>query len=169
MKDLTIGLSGEQNITVTVHTDFRDQYKALKDVEVDVEIKKHRERRSRNANAYCWEIIGKIADAIRPPIPKDEVYMEMLKRYGQGGVVSIEDRYVARFKREFKYCEELGDAVLNGKTFTHFRFWVGSSQYDTHEMSILIDGIVSEAKELGIDTDTPDQIDRYKMEWGHMG
>jgi len=165
LKDLTLGLSGEQNITITVRTDFREQFKLLSEGPVDIEIKKHRERRSRDANAYCWVLIGKIAEAIRPPLSKEEVYMLMLKRYGQGGVVSIEDRYVQRFKREFPYCEEHGKAQLNGKQFKHFRFWVGSSQYDTKEMSLLIDGIVSEARELDIDTDTPAAIARLKEEW----
>lgn len=34
----------------------------------------------------------------------------------------------------------------------------GSHDYDTKEMSTLIDGVVSEAKELGIETMTPDRI-----------
>ena len=34
----------------------------------------------------------------------------------------------------------------------------GSSTYNTREMSVLIDGVVTEAKELGIETLTPDQI-----------
>ena len=36
---------------------------------------------------------------------------------------------------------------------------------DSAEMSHLIDGTVHEAQELGIDTDTPDVIARYKEEW----
>ena len=49
--------------------------------------------------------------------------------------------------------------------FEHFRFWVGSSEYNTQEMSVLIDGIVQEAKQLGIETLTPMELARLKDEW----
>lgn len=116
-----------------------------------------------DANAYAWALIGKIADAIRSD--KDSVYLMMLKSYGQGGVVSVEQRYSADFKRTWRYHESLGTSELNGKTFEHFRFWVGSHLYDTREMSILIDGIVSECKALDIETATPEEIERMKARW----
>lgn len=36
---------------------------------------------------------------------------------------------------------------------------------DTKEFSHLIDGAIDEAKALGIETDTPEQLARYKEEW----
>lgn len=162
--DLTIGLDGVQRVTVAVLGDFRQQYDALKDVAVDVEIKKHRELRSKDANAYCWLLISKIAEAIQPPLSKDEVYVKMLKRYGQGATAKIRNSEVSNFCRAFKYHEKLDRLVEDGVTY--FRFWVGSHEYDTKEMSLFIDGIVQEAKDLGIDTDTPEQIERFKSMWG---
>ena len=43
--------------------------------------------------------------------------------------------------------------------------WVWSSKYDTKEMAMFIDGIIAECKELGIETDTPEQIARFKERW----
>ena len=51
------------------------------------------------------------------------------------------------------------------KSFTHIKVFVGSSSYDTREMSILIDGVVSEAEGLGIITMTPGEIQRLKDNW----
>jgi hypothetical protein len=82
----------------------------------------------------------------------------MLKAYGQGGAASVEEKYAEDFKRSYKYHEMIGESQLNGKTFVNFRFWVGSSEYDTHEMSILIDGVVREAKNLEIETMTPEEL-----------
>lgn len=65
-----------------------------------------------------------------------------------------------------KYCEEAGESTLNGKLFKHYRVYKGSSEFDTVEMAIFIDGIVYEAKELGIPTDTPEQIAKMKSLWG---
>ena len=40
-----------------------------------------------------------------------------------------------------------------------------SSEYDTREMAIFIDGIVSEAQALGIDTRTPEELAEMKSLW----
>lgn len=130
----------------------------------DIEIKKHREKRSLDANAYAWVIITKISEAMRPPLTKDEVYLMMLKRFGQTGVVKIQNEDVERFKRQFQYVEEHEKFAPEEKA-RYLRFWVGSSHYDTREMSVFIDGIVNEAKELGIETMTPDELERMKQEW----
>lgn len=164
IKDYIRSVDGEQYLTLALHGDFRTSYDTLKDADLDIEIKKYREKRSLSANAYCWVLIHKLADTLRTD--KDSIYLEMLKRYGQGGVVSIQERYSDQFKREQKYCESMGTSELNGKTFEHFRFWVGSSNYNTEEMSILIDGIVSECKDLQIETLTPDELARMKEAWG---
>jgi hypothetical protein len=125
------------------------------------EVKEHHEKRSLNANAYAWSLISKIADVVRSS--KDEVYLTMLKRYGQSEMVSVlSDIDVSGY---FKYYEEVGRATLQGKEFTHYRVYKGSSEYDSREMSILIDGIVSEAKELDIETLPPYEVNRLKDMW----
>ncbi|MDQ9744386.1 hypothetical protein RF397_17385, partial [Acinetobacter baumannii] len=60
----------------------------MKDKLYIAQIKEYRKKRSLDANAYCWKLIGDIADALRTS--KEEVYLLMLKRYGQGGMVSLE-------------------------------------------------------------------------------
>lgn len=129
------------------------------------EVKEHHEKRSLNANAYAWSLIGKIADVVRSS--KDEVYLTMLKRYGQSEMVSVLS-YID-VSGYFKYYEEVGRATLQGKEFTHYRVYKGSSEYDSREMSILIDGIVSEAKELDIETLPPYEVNRLKSMWRQEG
>ena len=126
------------------------------------EVKEHKEKRSLNANAYAWALIGKIADALRTS--KDEVYITMLKRYGQSEIVSVlSDICVDGY---FKYFEECGTSTVKGKQFTHYKIFKGSSEYDTREMSVLIDGIVSDAKELGIEVLPPHEIKNLIERWG---
>lgn len=69
------------------------------------------------------------------------------------------------FRRSVKYCEDFGEAELNGKKFTHIRVYAGSSTYDSREFSIFIDGVIDECKELGIETMTPDEIERLDKAW----
>ena len=127
------------------------------------EIKEYHKKRSLNANAYAWALIGKIADVLRSS--KDEIYLEMLKKYGQSEIVSVlSDINVTGY---FKYFEEIATVRLQGKIFTHYKVFKGSSEYDSREMAVLIDGIVSEAKELGIETLPNDEIERIKKLWGN--
>lgn len=44
--------------------------------------------------------------------------------------------------------------------------YYGSSSYDTFEMSRLIDEIVAEAKDLGIETMPPEELERLIQSWG---
>lgn len=129
----------------------------------EYEITREKKKRSLNANAYAWQLMTKIGDALR--ISKEDVYLDMLKAYGQGGAISVEERFADNFRRTWKYHESLGKSQLKNKMFEHFRFWVGSSEYSTEEMSVFIDGIVQEAKQLGIETLTPLELARLKDEW----
>lgn len=140
-----------------------DEFNKLKELgEIDIELKEHKEKRSLNANAYAWVLITKIADILRTS--KEEVYLKMLKRYGQSEIVSILSNI--DITGYFKYYEAAGTSTLNDKSFTHYKIFKGSSEYNTKEMAILIDGIVSEAKDLGIETLTPNELEELKKLWG---
>ena len=138
-----------------------DKVVSLQGKEIAITIKEPKEKRSLDANAYFWVIVGKIADKLRAS--KDEVYMHLLKNYGQSVTITVKKGYDIT-KAGFKYYEVLKDGLINGKEFTAYRVFIGSSQYDTKEMSILIDGAVQDAKELGIDVELEDFIDLMAIE-----
>ena len=128
---------------------------------LDIEAKKHRKKRSLDANAYCWKIITEIADILRKS--KDEVYEDKLFEYGQVIIVPTEKGKM--LDGYFKYYRYFQDGVLNGKECDWYKVAKGSSEFDTREMSVFIDGVVQDAQELGIVTDTPEQIAKYKEMW----
>jgi hypothetical protein len=152
IKDLGFGLQGDLTVTLTLPRHYIEDLKALKDCDIDATIKKYREKRSLSQNAYAWTLITKIAQSINPPMNKEEVYVEMLKRYGQGGIISVQKDKVSDVMRAFDYYVQKGEGQVNGKEFLHMMVYVGSSQYDTKEMATFISGIVEEAKDLGIET-----------------
>ena len=63
----------------------------------------------------------------------------------------------------FKYYEEIGKGTVNGKEFTHYKIYKGSSQMDSKEFAILLDGVRSECEEVGIPTLTPSEIAQLKF------
>ena len=153
--------------TLTLEVNEVNDFKMLVDEmrcmdKLSIEIKPYRAHRSLNANAYAWKLIGEIADVVRAG--KDEIYLKLLRRYGQSELISVLSH--VPIENYVKYYEEAGESTLNGKDFTHYRVYKGSSEFDTREMSIFIDGIVSEAKLLGIQTETPNQIAEMKARWG---
>ena len=133
----------------------------LAEDKLDIEIKKYRAKRSLNSNAYCWKLCTEIANVMRAD--KDEIYLLMLKRYGQNEVISL--LATIDIKPYLKYYEEFGESVLNNKTFKHYKVYKGSSEFDSKEMSIFIDGIVSEAKLLNIPTLEDMQIMEMNKQW----
>lgn len=119
--------------------------------DVKFEVTEYHPKRSLSANAYAWALIGKIADALRKS--KEEVYLQMLKDYGQSEFVSVLSSIDV--KGYFKHYEEYGKGHVEGREFTHYKVYKGSSEFDSREMAILIDGIIQEARQLGIETITP--------------
>ena len=98
-------------------------------------------------------------------LDKEEVYYSMLKHYGQSEVVSMLS--IVEPEGYFKYYEDIGKGYVNDKEFTHYRVFKGSSEYDTREMSILLDGIIHEAEQIGIHTITPKEAEKMKERWGN--
>lgn len=117
---------------------------------VEVSIKNLSKKRSKNANDYFWELVGQIADKLRAT--KEEIYFELLKKYGQFITVTVKEG-VDLEQAGFKYYEKMQDGLKNGTKFVAYRVFIGSSQYDTQQMSVLIDGTIQDAQELGIQTD----------------
>lgn len=134
------------------------QYLFQQDREKVFEVREYKQKRSLTQNAYFWVLVNEIANVTRQS--KDEIHLQMLKEYGQNEVFSIRsDIDVSRY---LKYYEEIGKGKVNGKEFTHYRVFKGSSEMDSREMAILLDGVVQEAEQLGIPTLTPAEIARLK-------
>ena len=155
ISDLNVSIfNAKQKLTFEIEGDFRTQYDELKDKDLEISVKVFRQKRSLDQNSYAWVLIGKMADKLRTS--KDEVYLTMLKRYGQGGVIKVSPKNEQAILSALKYYER--HEKLYTDTDKYYRIWAGSSGYNTEEMTVFLDGIISEAKEMGIDTLTPDEL-----------
>ena len=157
--------TGQWNITFTMN-----EASAINEVnniqsceKLSIKAVKHRNKRSLDANAYCWVILQKIAEVLHQD--KWNIYLEMLGKYGVFTHIIVKPNVVDKVKEEWRTVKELGEVSVNGMTGIQLQCYFGSSTYNTKEMSVLIDGIVYEAKELGIETLPPDELERMKIEW----
>lgn len=159
--------TGKFNVTFSLNESYSiNEIAKLKDCEkVAIEMKKHREKRSLDSNAYAWVLFTKIAEVVNSS--KDEIYEEMLQKYGY--IYQDEDGYITvTVKSEVDMSKIDGHWKFyksNGK-FSSYMMIKGSSQYDSAEMAKFIDHVVYEAKNLGIETLSPDKLARMNAEWG---
>jgi hypothetical protein len=134
---------------------------------VDVGIKQYRERRSLDANAYAWVLIDAIAR--EQGLTKVEVYREVIRNIG-----GVSETYCMRTHAVDQFRETWARNGLGYQTeimpsklpnCTNVIAYFGSSTYDTKQMSALIDQLVYEAQQLGIETRTPEQLEQLKTDW----
>ena len=149
----------------------QDTLSHIQNKDLSIEVKPYREKRSLDASAYFHVLVGKLAEAVG--ISKPRMKNIMLARYGQSeylsdGVLAVIKTNIPEdeiMELDYLHCSPVR-YVDDGTVF--YRIIRGTHTYDTKEMSALIDGVVQEAKDLGIETMTPEQIKRMEAAWqGH--
>lgn len=131
---------------------------------LSIKATKFRQKRSLDSNAYAWVLMQKIAEAINSD--KWSVYLEMLQKYSRDFTFVIcKEKAIGKLKELYRTCVDLGEVNVNGTEGHQMQVFFGSSTFDTKSMSVFIDGIVSECKELGIETLPPDELERMKSAW----
>ena len=140
-----------------------------KDKLYDIEIKEHREKRSLEANNYCWNLLDEMAGALGDT--KENLYLGYVKKCGPFKDFTLTEDEAKTFRvawsmlgtgwptEQVDYAQD-GDRVV-------IRAYYGSSRYTTKQMSRLIDMVVEDAKSLGIETLTPAELARMKEDWGN--
>ena len=134
----------------------------------DADLKPHHIKRSLDANALFWVLCNKLSAKIR--IPTQTIYKQYIRDIGDNfEIIPIRQDAVEQWIKNWQsrgigwICEDLGTSKLSG--YTNVLCYYGSSVYDTAQMSRLIDLVVQDCKDQGIDTATPDEIERIKSLW----
>ena len=162
LKELAYNRDGQQVLTIILDGDFREQFDELEPDQVTIDIRKWHRRRSMNANAYAWVLIDKLAE--RTGITKQEIYRTAIRDIGGvSDVVCIRTKALEAFRSGWEmkgigWQTEVLDSKLVG--CTNVVVYYGSSVYDTRQMSQLIDVLVNECKAQGIETLSPDELEK---------
>lgn len=132
-----------------------------KNMRYDLEVKEHRKKRSLDANAYAWVLIGKLADKQR--ITPLEVYRQAIQNVGGNyEILPIRVDAAEHFRRIWEAkglgwpCVDMGRSKLSG--YRNMMAFYGSSTYDTRQMSQFIDNLVQDCKALDIETLSPEKL-----------
>lgn len=134
----------------------------------DLEVKEHRKKRSLDANAYAWVLIGKLAEAMR--ITPLEVYREAIQNIGGNyEVIPIREDAAEHFKKVWEAkglgwpCVDMGASKIPG--YRNLRAYYGSSTYDTVQMGQLIENLQQDCAALDIEYLTPDKLALLMEGW----
>ena len=131
-----------------------------------VEIKEKKEKRSREANAYAWVLLDKLAEKLH--IPKEDIYRELIKNIGGNSeIVCVQNKAVERLRAGWKqngigWVSDTFESKIQG--CTNVILYYGSSTYDSAQMHRLIDLIVQECEQQGIETMTREELAILKYE-----
>lgn len=131
---------------------------------MDIEIKPHRKKRSLDANAMLWACIGDISKAVGAS--REEIYLKALRDYGQYEVMSCKKDALEMFRRQYKDCERIGfEYTNNGDTWVDVICYFGSHTYDTKQFSQLLEGVIWDMRELGLQPPPPKSVQKGLELW----
>ncbi len=140
-----------------------------KDEPLDLDIKRPRKKRSLDANAYYWQLVGKLSEATH--LSPTEVYRQHIKDVGGNyKIIPAREDAVDEWIRLWGHnrlgwvCDILGPCA-NIPGYVNVVSYYGSSAYDSKQMSRLIDLVVQDCKAIGIETLTPAELARLKEDW----
>ena len=170
LRDFLPLAGGEWLVSFVTRNHPGELFDRLKGKDVDVEIKKYSPGRSRNANAFMWELCSDIGRAINPPLSKEEVYRMAIKAVGVyiDKVLTVWDVETVRRRWESHgvgWIFEVMDDAGAGRKLCHLYF--GSSTYTVQEMQTLLNWLTDQCHQMGLAIPLSKQEEEDLLErWG---
>ena len=171
IKDVSINYLGRSaNLTLSIDNvhSATNCYDELHECEkLSIKIGKYRNKRSLDANAYFWVLVDKLSAKLN--ITKEEIYRNAIKNIGGvSEMICLRNEAVEMFCNSWKrqgigWQTDTMPSKLKG--CTNVIVYYGSSTYDSRQMSMLIDNIVQDCKEQGIEVRPQEEIDRLLSMW----
>lgn len=155
---------------------YEDRGKAMgivrkhKDKLYDIEVKEHREKRSLDANAMAWKLLGELSAVMR--VPSEEIYRDYIRDVGGNyEIVPVKEDHIKDWDRIWCAGHYGRSTVDMGECRTipgyhNIKSYIGSSDYDVSQMSRLLELIIQDCKQVGIETLSERERSLLLDEWG---
>lgn len=172
LHDLSVARDGGWLLTIRTNENVGGLFDELHECDVDVTVKKYRKKRSLDANAYFWVLANRLAEKLR--IDANGIYRSYVPDIGGSyEVVPVREDKIDAWEKVWcsghigRMIEDMGPC-RNIKGYHYIRSYISSSDYDTGQMSQLIEFVVADCKEQGIETMTPRELDALVSRWGEV-
>jgi hypothetical protein len=152
--DFSITRDGRQRLFLELDADFSEGFDKLHGADVNIAIKKWKPVRSLDANAFFHALVNQIAECLGESA--EAIKADLAVDYG---VVGTYAKLPAEADIDlfYPYNKLIKETEENGRRYKVYALYKRTHDLTTEEFSRLLDGTISEAKLLGIDTDTPAQ------------
>lgn len=174
-KDLT---THKYNVSISVNENATTVFKDLYGKDIDITFRRHKDKRSLDANAYYWVLLTKLARV--HGWSNDEAHNRMLRRYGQlerldGQLIAIplpdtektEADVLCKVEYHLKPTPKV--TMMKGELYRVYIMLRGSSTYNTEEMARLISGLIQDCRDSDIPESeimTPFEKQKLKEQYG---
>ncbi len=172
LHDLSVARDGGWLLTIRTNENVGGLFDELHECDVDVTVKKYRKKRSLDANAYFWVLANRLAEKLR--IDANGIYRSYVPDIGGSyEVVPVREDKIDAWEKVWcsghigRMIEDMGPC-RNIKGYHYIRSYISSSDYDTAQMSQLIELVVADCEEQGIETMTPRELDALVSRWGEV-
>ena len=134
----------------------------LLESEADIfDVKVHKEQRNKKQNDKYYKLLNELANKLK--IGWRELHFDMLKNYSVTYEMMVPEETEIR---GIEYYEKKSTIIKNGKKFNVYHVYTPSHELKTDEFAILLDGLVQECKQQGIDTRSSEEIERDSQLYG---
>lgn len=152
------------NITLEINEDATEAIQDLASIDqLDIVLKKHRNKRSLDANALMWVCFQQMADKVGTD--RWSIYMEMLRKYGLFTYIVAKPNAVEAVKRQWRETDEYDRIYINGEEAVQLRCYFGTSTYDSKDFSTFLEHIKDEMEEIGLQPPASQQMRRAIDQW----
>lgn len=155
---LCIGIQSPREVTAWIEE--------MKDKPYTAKLGEKRQKRSLDANAYYWVLAGLLGRKM--DLEPEEVYLRHIRGLGNYEVYGMPENAVPMFHRLW-VSGHLGRMIETRAAKTpgivNVLAYYGSSDFDTKQMSRLIDHAVQDCTALGIETRTPEEVESLLAQW----
>lgn len=127
------------------------------------DVKVHKEKRNKKQNDKYYKLLNELAKKLK--VGWRELHFDMLKNYSVAYEMMVPEETEIR---GIEYYEKKSTIIKNGKKFTVYHVYAPSHELKTDEFAILLDGLVQECEQQGIDTRSPDKILMEEQIYGNI-
>ena len=124
-------------------------------------VKEYKKKRNNKQNSRYWKLLSELS--LKTKIGIEELHFDMLKNYSQRyEVLSPTDdiRGIEYYEKKSKIRRE------DGKEFYVYHVYAPSHELKTDEFAILLNGLMQECIQQGIDVRSPEEIERDSKLYG---
>lgn len=131
------------------------------------EIKEFRKKRSLDANAFAWLLMNKLADKLHMGVR--DLYRHYIPDIPNNSqIVCVPEAAVEKLQSGWEHngigwCSDTLKSKLPG--CVNVVLYYGSSTFDQKQMGVLLDLIIADCKECGVEYLTPEELERLKEGW----